>query len=70
MYWMGADGGLDGYADSDWGNRVSRKSTTGLVARYNRTPVFDLWRPNMQRTVSGAECYSASEMAVEAIYLP
>ena len=36
MYWRGADGSLDGYADSDWGNTVSRNSTTGRVARYNR----------------------------------
>jgi hypothetical protein len=70
-YWKGVNGGLDGFTDSDWGNSVSRKSTTGLVARYNRTPI--LWRSRMQKTVSlssaEAEYYSASEMAVEIIYL-
>jgi hypothetical protein len=70
-YWKGVGGGLDGFADSDWGNSVSRKSTTGLVARYNRTPI--LWRSRMQKTVAlssaESEYYSASEMAVEMIYL-
>ena len=70
-YWNGANGGLDGFTDSDWGNSVSRKSTTGLIARYNRTPI--LWRSRMQKTVAlssaEAEYYSASEMAVEIIYL-
>ena len=70
-YHTGSAGGLDGFADSDWGNSVSRKSTTGLVARYNRTSV--LWRSKMQKTVSlssaEAEYYSASEMAIETIYL-
>ena len=71
MYSRDAEAGLDGYADADWGNSVSRKSTSGLVARYNRAPV--LWRSKMQKTVSlssaEAEYYSASEMAVEIIYL-
>ena len=71
MYRRDSEGGLDGYADADWGNSVSRKSTSGLVARYNRAPV--LWRSKMQKTVSlssaEAEYYSASEMAVEIIYL-
>ena len=70
-YRRDAVGGLDGFADSDWGNSVSRRSTTGLLARYNRGPV--LWRSKMQKTVSlssaEAEYYSASEMAVEIIYL-
>ncbi len=48
-YHTGSTGGLDGFADPDWGNRVSRKSATGLVARYNRTPV--LWRSNIQKTI-------------------
>ena len=71
VYRRDAVGGLDGFADSDWGNSVSRRSTTGLLARYNRGPV--LWRSKMQKTVSlssaEAEYYSASEMAVEIIYL-
>jgi hypothetical protein len=71
VYRRDAVGGLDGFADSDWGNSASRRSTTGLLARYNRRPV--LWRSKMQKTVSlssaEAEYYSASEMAVEIIYL-
>ena len=61
-------GGLDGFTDSDWGNSASRKSTTGLVARYKRTPIP--WRSRMQKTVAlssaEAEYYSASEMFSEA----
>ena len=40
--------GLDGFADSDWGNNVSRRSTTGLVARYNKSIV--IWRSKLQKT--------------------
>ena len=64
-------GDLDGFTDSDWGNSLSRKSTTGLLARYNRGLI--LWRSKMQKTVSlssaEAEYYAASEMAIEIIYL-
>ena len=35
-------GGLDGYADSAWANSESRRSTSGLLARYHQTPI--LWR--------------------------
>jgi hypothetical protein len=69
VYRRDAVGGLDGFTDSDWGNSVSRRSTTGFVTRYNRAPI--LWRSKKQKTValSTAEAeYSASEMAVEAIY--
>ena len=63
--------GLDGFTDSDWGNSLSRKSTTGLLARYNRGLI--LWRSKLQKTVSlssaEAEYYAASEMAIEIIYL-
>lgn len=64
-------GGLEGYADSDWGNSVSRRSTTGLMVRYNEGMV--LWRSKMQKTVSlstaEAEYYAASEMGIEILYL-
>jgi hypothetical protein len=60
-----------GFADSDWGNSVSRRSTTGLMARFNETIM--LWRSKMQKTISlstaEAEYYAASEMAIEVIYL-
>jgi hypothetical protein len=63
--------GLDGFADSDWGNTESRRSTTGLLAPYNKSIV--LWRSRMQKTIAlstaEAEYYSASEIAVEIIYL-
>ncbi len=70
-YHRGAVGGLDDFTDSDLGNSVSRQSTTGLVAQYNRAPIP--WRSKMQKTVAlstaEADYYSASKMAVEVIYL-
>jgi hypothetical protein len=70
-YRIGGRAGLDGYADADWGNSSCRRSTTGLLARYNRGPVS--WRSKMQKTVAlstaEAEYYSASEMAIEILYL-
>ncbi len=64
-------GGLNGHTDSDWGNSLSRRSSAVLVAQYNRGPV--LWRSKMQKSVvlpsAKAEYYSASEMAIEIIYL-
>jgi hypothetical protein len=69
-YSRGGTSGLDGFADSDWGNSVSRRSTTGLMTRFNET--FVLWRSKMQKTIalSTAEVeYAASEIAIEVIYL-
>jgi hypothetical protein len=60
--------GLGGFADSDWGNSESRRSTTGLLARYNKYIV--LWRSKIQNaialSIAEAEYYSASEIA--AVY--
>ncbi len=65
----GGTTGLDGFADSDWGNSVSSRSTTGLMALFNETIV--LWRSKMQKTISlstaEAEHYAASEMAIGVI---
>jgi hypothetical protein len=62
---------LDGFADADWGNSESRRSTTGMLARYNKGLIY--WRSKMQKTVSistaEAEYYAASEMAIEVLYL-
>jgi hypothetical protein len=67
VYQCGNYNGLDGFADSDWGNSESRWSTTGLLAWYKKTMV--LWRSRMQKTIvlsiAEAEYYSASEIAVE-----
>jgi hypothetical protein len=71
VYRRGNYNGLDGFADSNWGNSESRRSTTGLLARYNKSIV--LWRSRMQNSIAlstaEAEYYSASEIAVEIIYL-
>jgi hypothetical protein len=72
-YRIGGRAGLVGYADADWGNSSCRRSTTrtGLLARYKRGPVS--WRSKMHKTVAlstaEAEYYSASEMAIEILYL-
>ena len=62
---------MDGYADADWGNSETRRSTTGMMARYNKGLIF--WKSKMQKTVSlstaEAEYYAASNMAIEIIYL-
>ena len=70
-YHKGGIGCLAGYADSDWDNSISRRSTTGLMARYNKGMV--LWRSKMQKTIAlstaEAECYAASEMGIEILCL-
>ena len=70
-YRAGGSSGLDGYADADWGNSETRRSTPGMMARYNKGLI--LWKSKMQKTVSlstaEAEYYAASEMAIEVIYL-
>ncbi len=37
---------LSGYADSDWGNSSSRRSTSGNLMLYNQAPI--MWRSKMQ----------------------
>jgi hypothetical protein len=63
--------GLTGFADSDWTMGLSRRSTTGNLFLYNRSPVS--WRSKLQKTIAlstaEAEYYSASTAAVEVIYL-
>ena len=67
----GVDDGLSGFADSDWGNSSSRRSTSGNLCFYNRCPI--LWRSKMQKTTAlstaEAEYYSASTAATEVLYL-
>ncbi len=67
----GIDDGLSGFADSDWGNSSSRRSTSGNLCLYNRSPV--LWRSKLQKTTAlstaEAEYYSASTAATEVLYL-
>ena len=70
-YRRGGTSGLDGFADADWGNSESRRSTTGMMARFNKGTIY--WRSKMQKSVSlstaEAEYYAASEMAIEILYL-
>ncbi len=67
VYRRGNYNGLDGFADSDWGNSESHRFTTGLLALYNKSIV--LWSSRMQKTMAlstaEAEYYSASEIAVD-----
>ena len=40
---------LSGYADSDWGNSSSRRSTSGMIMLYNKSPIS--WKSKMQKTM-------------------
>ena len=70
-YRAGGSSGLDEFADADWVNSEIRRSTTGMMTRYNKGIIY--WKSKMQKTVSlstaEAEYYAASEMAIEVIYL-
>jgi hypothetical protein len=67
----GVDDGLSAFADADWRNSSSRRSTSGNLCFYNRSPI--LWRSKMQKTTAlstaEAEYYSTSTAATEVIYL-
>jgi hypothetical protein len=49
-YAQGGEGELDRFSYSDWQNSVSRRSTTGLMARFNKGII--LWRSKIQKTLS------------------
>ena len=42
--------GMDTYADADWGNSSSRRSTFGMVMLYNKSPI--MWKSKMQKTTA------------------
>ena len=64
---------LSGYADADWGNSSSRRSTSGpgMVMLYNKSPI--MWKSKMQKTTAlstaEAENCSASAAGCEVLYL-
>ena len=62
---------LSGYADADWGNSCSRRSTSGTLMLYNKAPI--MWKSKMQKTTAlstaEAEYYSASTAGTEILYL-
>ncbi len=62
---------LSCFADSDWGNSESRRSTSGNMIMYNGAPIT--WRSKMQKTTAlstaEAEYYSASTAATEVMYI-
>ena len=41
---------LSGFADSDWGNSSSRRSTSGNLMLYNKAPI--MWKSKMQKTTA------------------
>ncbi len=41
---------LSGYADADWGNSSSRRSTSSMVMLYNKSPI--MWKAKMQKTTA------------------
>jgi hypothetical protein len=63
---------LDAFADSDWGTDVeTRKSISGQITRFNKTPIS--WRSKKQQSVAlssaEAEYMAVSEFSKEIIYL-
>jgi hypothetical protein len=62
---------LSGYADSDWGNSSSRRSTSGNLMLYNKSPI--IWRSKLQKTtalsMAKAEYYLASAARVNVLFL-
>ena len=63
---------LDVFADSDWGTDVeTRKSISGQITRYNKTPIS--WRSKKQQSVAlssaEAEYMAVSDFSKEIIYL-
>ena len=63
---------LDAFADSDWGTDVeTRKSISGQITRYNKTPIS--WRSKKQQSVAlssaDAEYMAVSDFSKEIIYL-
>jgi hypothetical protein len=67
---------LSGFADADWGNSSSRRSTSGMVMLYTKSPMIMMWKSKKQKTtapcrVSTAEAnyYSASMAGCEVLYL-
>ena len=62
---------LSRYADADWGNRSSSRSTSGIIMLYIKSPI--MWKSKMQKTTAlstaEAEYYSASAAGCEVLYL-
>jgi hypothetical protein len=62
---------LSRYADADWGNISSRRSTSGMVMLYNKSTI--MWKSKMKKTTAlstaEAEYYSASAAGCEVLYL-
>ncbi len=50
---------LSGFADADWGNSSSRRSTSGMVMLYNKSP--SMWKSKMQKTTALSTADSEAE---------
>jgi hypothetical protein len=57
---------LSGYADSDWGNSSSRRSTSGMLLLYTKSPIS--WKSTRLSTAEAEYCF-ASTAAMEVLYL-
>jgi hypothetical protein len=54
---------LSGYADADWGNTSSSRSTSGMVMLYNKSPM--MWKSKMQKTMHPLiQCGATSPLPV------
>ncbi len=49
---------LSGFADADWGNSSSRRSTSGMVMLYNKSPI--MWKSKMQKTTAHQQSSSST----------
>ena len=67
-YQRGGSEGLDCFVDSNWGNIITRRSTTGLLALFNRGAIT--WRSKtVSLSTAETEYYSASDMAIKVLYI-
>ena len=46
--------GLDPFAHADWGKSETRRSTTGMMAGYNKGTIF--WKTNLRTCLFKAGC--------------
>jgi hypothetical protein len=62
---------LSGYADADWGNSSSSRSTSGMVMLYNKSLI--MWKSKMQKTTAlltaESKYYAGSAAGCEVLYL-
>ena len=51
---------LSGYADAGWDNSSSRRSTSGMVMLYNKSPI--MWKSKIQKTTALSTARSSTTL--------